>query len=116
MASKYPLSAFRCGCELCAAGTDLEARAAHERINLLLIRLDEQQRRWTVAILAEQVGLHKGGVRALAQITGMSEKTIRRGIKDLHGHFEDRIENRVRKPGAGRPTKDRMPARNKRRW
>jgi hypothetical protein len=30
-----------------------------------------------VATLAEQYGLRKGGVRAMAQVTGMSEKTMR---------------------------------------
>lgn len=75
----------------------------HEHIHLLLTRLDEQQRRWFVAVLAEQCGLRKGGVRALAQITGMSEKTIRRGLKELSDDLDKRPEGRVRQPGAGRP-------------
>ena len=103
MASKVPLSVFRCGCELCAAGTDLEVRAAHERINLLLTRLDEQQRRWYVATLAEQYGLKRGGVRVLAQITGMSEKTIRKGIREMESGLVECPVERIRRAGAGRP-------------
>ena len=107
MASKQPLSAYRCGCEVCVAGTDLEVRAAHERINLLLTRLDEQQRRWYVATLAEQFGLRKGGVRIMTKITGMSEKTIRKGLIELSGGLGCLPVGRLRQAGAGRPPKIR---------
>jgi hypothetical protein len=46
-------------------------------MNLLLSRLDEQQRRWYVAVESQRVGA--GGDRLLAQITGLDEKTIQRG-------------------------------------
>ena len=100
--AKRTLQVYRCGCEVCAAGKDRRVSQAHEHINLLLTRLDEQQRRWYVATLAEQYGLRKGGVRALAQLTGMSEKTIRRGITELRTGFASRAPGRTRLIGAGR--------------
>jgi hypothetical protein len=70
-------------------------------MNLFLSRLDEQQRRWYVALEAERIG--HGGERLLAQITGLDEKTIRRGLKELASGLADRPPNRVRLPGGGRP-------------
>ena len=51
--------------------------------NLFLSRLDEQQRRWYVALESQKVG--HGGDRLLAQITGMNVETIRRGRRELEG-------------------------------
>jgi hypothetical protein len=45
----------------------------HQQINLLVSRLDEQQRRWFVAFEAGRLG--HGGARRLAEITGMSRHT-----------------------------------------
>jgi hypothetical protein len=70
-------------------------------MNLLLSRLDEQQRRWYVALEADRIG--HGGDRLLAQITGMDEKTIRRGREELSAEFAERPTERVRLPGGGRP-------------
>jgi hypothetical protein len=70
-------------------------------MNLFLSRLDEQQRRWYVALEAERLG--HGGERLLAQITGLDEKTIRRGREELATGLVDRPATRVRLPGGGRP-------------
>jgi hypothetical protein len=70
-------------------------------MNLFLSRLDEQQRRWYVALEAERVGV--GGDRLLAQIIGLDEKTIRRGRVELAGELADRPGDRVRQVGGGRP-------------
>jgi hypothetical protein len=70
-------------------------------MNLLLSRLDEQQRRWYVALEAERIG--HGGDRLLAQITGLDEKTIRRGREELKAELAQRPTERVRLPGGGRP-------------
>ena len=56
-------------------------QARHAQMNLFLSRLDEQQRRWYVALEAERLG--HGGERRLAEITGLDEKTIRRGREEL---------------------------------
>ena len=74
-------------------------------MNLLLSRLDEQQRRWYVALEADRLG--HGGDRLLAQITGMDEKTIRRGRQELAAGLTDRPADRVRLPGGGRPASEK---------
>lgn len=76
----------------------------HQQINLLLSRLDEQQRRWYAAVEAERVG--HGGRRLVAQITGMDVQTIRRGRGEVARALVDRPVDRVRLPGAGRPPLD----------
>ena len=103
MAGKRVVQVYRCGCEVCQTEGDALVQEAHEHINLLLTRLDEQQRRWFVAVLAEMYGLKQGGVRVMAQVTGMTEKTIYRGMKELDDGLEDRPQGRVRRGGAGRP-------------
>jgi hypothetical protein len=70
-------------------------------MNLFLSRLDEQLRRWYVALEADRLG--HGGERRLAEITGMDEKTIRRGREELAAGLVDRPAARVRLPGGGRP-------------
>jgi hypothetical protein len=70
-------------------------------MNLLLSRLDEAQRRWYAALEAQR--LVHGGDRLVAQITGLDEKTIRRGRAELDASLATFPEARVRRPGAGRP-------------
>ena len=70
-------------------------------MNVFLSRLDEAQRRWYVALEAERLGL--GGERLLAQITGLDEKTIRRGRTELATGLAEQPPDRVRRPGGGRP-------------
>jgi hypothetical protein len=69
-------------------------------MNLLLSRLDEQQRRWYVALEAKKLG--HGGITLMSQITGMSMDTIRRGRDELDSSLVDRPVDRVRLPGGGR--------------
>lgn len=64
-------------------------------------RLDEQQRRWFVAVEANRISW--GGVRLLSQITGMDEKTIERGQQELERKLADRPTEQVRSAGGGRP-------------
>jgi hypothetical protein len=71
------------------------------QINLLVGRLDEQQRRWYVAVEANRVG--HGGIRLLSQITGLDEKTIQRGQQELEHALADRPAAQVRHGGGGRP-------------
>jgi hypothetical protein len=53
----------------------------HRQMNMLLSRLDEQQRRLYVAVESNRIGI--GEDRFLAQITGLDEKTILRGRQEL---------------------------------
>lgn len=71
-------------------------------MNLLLSRLDEQQRRWYAAVESRRVG--RGGAVLLTQITGITDKTIRRGRQELARSLADRPVERIRLPGGGRPT------------
>jgi hypothetical protein len=63
--------------------------------------LDEQQRRWFVAVEANRHGY--GGVRLLSEITGMDEKTIERGQQELEEDLVNRPVEQVRSAGGGRP-------------
>jgi hypothetical protein len=90
-----------CGCPVCQAGTEPATREFHHQINLICSRLDEQQRRWFVALESKKVG--HGGDTLLSLITGLHVDTIRRGRKELEAGLEGRPADRVRRPGAGRP-------------
>jgi len=70
-------------------------------MNLLLSRLDEPQRRWYAAVEANRLG--HGGVRLVALITGLDEKTIHRGQQEVAGSLADVPITRQRRPGGGRP-------------
>jgi hypothetical protein len=89
-----------CQCERCQQTGEHPDRKLHQEINLLLSRLDEQQRRWYVAIEANRVG--HGGIRLLSEITGMDEKTIQRGQKEIEQGFAGRPEEQARVSGGGR--------------
>ncbi len=70
-------------------------------MNLLLGRLDEQQRRWYAAL--ESMKLGHGGDTLLSEITGLNVETIRRGREELENDLADRPPGRVRLEGGGRP-------------
>jgi hypothetical protein len=80
---------------------DPEEQKLHHQINLLMSRLDEQQRRWFAALESHNVG--HGGDTLLSLITGLHVDTIRRGREELDADLSGRPADRVRKPGAGRP-------------
>lgn len=90
-----------CQCPLCQQEADHPDRELHRQMNLFCSRLDEQQRRWYGALESNRLG--HGGDRLLSQITGLDEKTIRRGREELAASLADRPTERVRRPGGGRP-------------
>ena len=90
-----------CQCPLCQGGADHPERERHRQLLLVFNRLDENQRRWFVALEAKRLG--HGGDRLLSQITGMDEKTIRRGREELDASLADNAPDRIRRPGSGRP-------------
>ncbi len=69
--------------------------------------LDERARRRWAATEARSLG--RGGIAAVAEATGLSDRTIRNGIKELSR--EDPLpSNRQRRPGAGRkPATEQQP-------
>ena len=87
-----------CPCEACRAGTGPEAEH-HRRLNRILGRLDEQQRRWVAALEALRLGY--GGSNEVAAVTGIHPETIRRGRDELAADLTDRPADRVRLPGGG---------------
>jgi hypothetical protein len=92
---------YLCRCDACLQAGHHPEKILHARINLLLSRLDEQQRRWYVAVESARVGY--GGDRALSRITGMNVETIRRGRRELDDSLRGRPSDRIRLPGGGRP-------------
>jgi hypothetical protein len=91
----------QCQCPHCTNPEPHSAQQVHRRINLLMSRLDEQQRRWYAAIESAEIG--HGGDRLVSRITGLNVDTIRRGREELAEDLEGRPADRVRLPGGGRP-------------
>lgn len=89
-----------CECVACRLG-DHPDRNDHRQLNVLLSRLDEQQRRWVAGLEATRRG--HGGMKPVAEITGLHPETIRRGRDELANELRGRPAGRVRQPGAGRP-------------
>ncbi len=107
-AGQPSVAVHECGCGPCRRGGTHPSREYHRQVNLLLSRLDEQQRRWYLAV--ESGGRGWGADRQLMEITGVDEKTIRRGRLELANSLTDRPLDRVRLPGGGRPTKKKTRA------
>lgn len=89
-----------CACPLCQQQADHPDSALHAQMNLLLSRLDEQQRRWYAALEAQRIG--HGGIGLMAQITGLDEDTIARGRNEMAASLDHRPTDRVRVCGGGR--------------
>lgn len=89
-----------CGCAACQQGEHPD-RDDHRDLNLILSRVDEQQRRWIAGLEARRRG--HGGIQQVAEITGLHPETIRRGIDELKQQLQGRPTERVRLPGGGRP-------------
>jgi hypothetical protein len=89
-----------CQCPNCQGDTPNLERELHRQMNILRSRLDEQQRRWYVALEANRFG--HGGEHLMSQITGLDPQTIRRGRRELALELSERPAERVRASGAGR--------------
>jgi Rhodopirellula transposase DDE domain len=78
----------------------IDENAIRERYGLMKGLLNERSRRRWAAAEARSHG--RGGIAAVARATGISEGTVRRGLREL-GAEEELEPGRVRAPGAGRP-------------
>jgi hypothetical protein len=97
----------RCRCLDCQV-EDHPNREIHRLMNLLLSRLDEDHRRWYVALESRRIG--HGGDRRLSLITGINVETIRRGRRELADSLSAFPPDRIRRLGAGRkPLKKKRP-------
>src|ERR1044072_4708139 len=70
------------------------------RFEVLLPHLNERQQRLALAVEARLLG--HGGVRAVAQVAGVSETTVRKGVFELEAGEAPLQPGRVRRPGGGR--------------
>jgi transposase len=75
-----------------------------ERLADLLPRLNERDRRLALATEAKSWGY--GGISAVRRATGVSWKTIKRGMTELSGDPAETPSGRVRAPGGGRKKAD----------
>lgn len=90
----------QCECKTCETKEDHPVKIMHHRMNVLLSRLDEQQRRWYAALEAEKIG--HGGTQQIATLTGINVNTIRRGRRELADDLVGRPVEQTRLPGGGR--------------
>ena len=91
----------QCQCPACQQPGPHPDQELHARLNLLLSRLDEQQRRWCAALESHKLG--HGGDTQVALLTGLHVDTIRRGREELAAGLQDRPTGRIRQEGGGRP-------------
>lgn len=90
----------QCQCQRCQQSGNDPIKELHRQLNQFLECLDEQQRRWYVALEAKKLG--HGGTKLMSQITGMYVNTIRRGRQELDNSFSERPVNQIRRSGGGR--------------
>jgi len=98
MTAKQSKTLYLCQCNQCIEYPTGSTAELHRQVNQLVMLLNEKDRRQFVGLLARQLG--QGGVTTMAQVTGLSRTTIRRGQGELNASdFSDRI----RAKGGGRP-------------
>ena len=96
---------YQCQCENCQQPEYHPDQKNHYLTNLLLSRLDEQQRRWYVA--TEAIKLGHGGTEYMALVTGINVNTIRKGRQEVETDLVDRPHDRIRVKGGGRKPKEK---------
>src|SRR6266702_2981987 len=74
------------------------AESAAQRYAVLRPHLDERQRRLLLGVEAQQLG--RGGIKAVAEATGVHPDTVARGVREVEGVPEP--QPGVRAPGGGR--------------
>jgi hypothetical protein len=90
---------YECPCAECRAHSCGSTALEHAAINCVMATLDERQRRLFAGLLAMHRG--HGGILTVAEVTGLSRTTIRRGIDELQRGV-GAADRRVRRPGGGR--------------
>lgn len=107
------LQVHECHCLNCQQSQDHPDWQLHHQMNVFLSRLNEQQRRWYVALESKKVG--HGGDSLMALITGMDVETIRRGRCELDEELSSRPAAGVRQEGGGRLPVEKKTPRSRRR-
>lgn len=103
---------YECHCAACLADKERVEWKIHHQMNVLLSRLNEDQRRWYVALESKKIG--HGGDKQLSAITGMDVETIRHGRHELDDDLASQSPERIREEGAGQPTVEKKTHRSKR--
>src|SRR5262245_16591422 len=89
-----PRSASNYACFRVNTGPDPHPdQEIHRRMDLLMSRLDEQQRRWYAAVESAKLG--HGGDCQVSRITGLHVETIRRGREERADTRGGRLADRV---------------------
>ena len=99
MADQSRKGIYRCRCEECGSGQNVEVVEYHQSINRVMVEFDERSRRLFAGLLAKQIG--RGGIQRVAEITGLSRVTIRRGVRECERSQPSELD-RVRRAGGGR--------------
>src|SRR5664279_3358670 len=81
--------------------SEMGCAAMSARLGLIRSHLDE--RAWRLLLGAEAKVLGRGGVKAVAAACGAHPDTVAQGLRELD--YDEVIPGRVRRPGAGRPSK-----------
>jgi hypothetical protein len=102
-----------CQCPNCQQTQDHPEWELHRQMNVFLNRLNEQQRRWYVALESKKIG--HGGDTLLSLITGLDVETIRRGRRELDEELNTRPAESVRQEGGGRQPVEKKTHRSRRR-
>jgi hypothetical protein len=105
MTSNAEIKIHKCECDVCKTGADTEIARHHRQMNLFLSRLNEPQRRWYVGLLSQEP--ESSSDHELSKITGLDEKTIRRGRRELEAGLADLPYGRQRREGGGRPAAEK---------
>jgi hypothetical protein len=96
-----------CTCPLCVV--DEELRTTHGQWIEMMSIFNERQTRLYAAEKAMAMG--HGGIALMTQVSGLSERTIRRGIRELQAGSLGEMPERARRPGGGRkPTEQIDPS------
>ena len=95
----------QCSCAACSTQAETPLSRYHQQINLLLSRLNEPQRRWYVGSLSLMPEALTDG--ELSRITGLDEKTIRRGRRELQDDLATVPADRLRHEGGGQPAAEK---------
>lgn len=103
---------YECQCAVCLVSKEHAEWSIHHQMNVFLSRLDEQQRRWYVALESKKIG--RGGDKRLSEITGMDVETIRRGRRELDEDLASRPPERTRDVGGGQPAVEKKTRRSRR--
>ena len=72
-----------------------------ERATCVFERLSEAERRWVAGLMAGIIG--HGGDLLISRLAGLDPKTIQTGRREVCDELANCPEDRVRRPGAGRP-------------